>query len=70
MTELLSCPFCGADDEELMMFCDPQEGHDNSGTSRRIQCGGCNIEAPFYDTKTAAIAAWNRRTPAPQREDE
>lgn len=44
------------------MFCDPDEGRDNSGPSRRIQCAGCHIEAPFYPTESEAIAAWNRRT--------
>jgi len=59
--ELLACPFCGSDGEELGRFCDPSEGHDNSGPSRRIQCYGCHIEAPFYDSEAEAIAAWNRR---------
>ncbi len=56
---LLPCPFCGSD--EIMAFCDPDEGRDNSGPSRRIQCAGCNIEAPFYPTEAEAVAAWNIR---------
>ena len=62
MLELKPCPFCGESGDSLMMFCDPDEGRDNSGPSRRIQCAGCNIEAPFYPSKADAIAAWNRRT--------
>lgn len=58
---LKPCPFCGASGEDLMLFCDPSEGLNNSGPSRRVQCAGCNIEAPFYDTEDEAIAAWNRR---------
>lgn len=60
--KLLPCPFCGS--RELMMFCDPAEGRDNSGPSRRIQCAGCHIEAPFYDAEALAIEAWNTRTAA------
>lgn len=63
LAELRPCPFCGAWGAELMVFCDPEEGADNSGPSRRVQCGGCNVEAPFYDTRAEAIAAWNRRAP-------
>lgn len=59
--ELLPCPFCGASGDELMMFCDPDEGRDNSGPSRRIQCAVCHVEAPFYASEAEAIAAWNRR---------
>ena len=62
---LLPCPFCGVKGEELGLMCDREEGADNSGPSRRIQCYGCHIEAPFYDTQEEAIAAWNRRVPAP-----
>lgn len=61
MVDLKNCPFCGSSGEELMMFCDPEEGRDNSGPSRRIQCAVCNVEAPFYPSKAEAIAAWNRR---------
>jgi len=64
LPDLKPCPFCGG--EELMLFCDPEEGRDNSGKSRRVQCAGCNVEAPFYSTAHEAIAAWNRRArPAP-----
>jgi Lar family restriction alleviation protein len=66
---LLPCPFCGAPESELMLCCDPEEGLDNSGPSRRIQCAGCNIEAPFYDTESEAIAAWNRRAPTSPAEN-
>lgn len=55
------CPFCGAGGDNLGLFCDPDEGLDNSGPSRRVQCFGCNVEAPFYDSKAEAIAAWNTR---------
>jgi len=58
---LKPCPFCNTSGEELMIFCDPEEGRDNSGPSRRIQCAGCHVEAPFYPTEADAIAAWNRR---------
>lgn len=67
MSDLEPCPFCGSSGEELMMFCDPEEGRDNSGPSRRVQCAGCNIEAPFYSTEAEAISAWNRHTPAEGR---
>lgn len=60
---LAECPFCGATGDDLMLFCDPQEGLDNSGPSRRVQCAGCNVEAPYYSTQAEAIEAWNRRTP-------
>jgi len=61
MLDLKNCPFCGSSGEELMMFCDPEEGRDNSGLSRRIQCAVCHVEAPFYPSEVEAIAAWNRR---------
>jgi Lar family restriction alleviation protein len=60
---LAPCPFCGATGDDLMLFCDPREERDNSGPSRRVQCAGCNVEAPFYSTQAEAIEAWNRRTP-------
>jgi len=63
--ELKPCPFCNASGENLGLLCDPAEGLDNSGPSRRVQCYGCNIEAPFYDSRVEAIAAWNTR-PAPK----
>ena len=63
--ELKPCPFCRASGENLGLLCDPAEGSDNSGPSRRVQCYGCNIEAPFYDSADEAIAAWNAR-PAPK----
>ena len=68
---LLPCPFCGSN--ELMLFCDPEEGRDNSGPSRRVQCADCHIEAPFYDTEAEAVAVWNTRaalarTPDTERE--
>ena len=58
---LKPCPFCGTSGEDLMLFCDPEEARDNSGPSRRVQCGGCHIEAPYYDTEAEAITAWNTR---------
>ncbi|TPM39625.1 hypothetical protein [Mesorhizobium sp. B2-3-4] len=58
---LKNCPFCDASGHDLMLFCDPEEGRGNSGPSRRVQCAGCNVEAPFYPTEAEAIAAWNRR---------
>ena len=63
MTEitLKPCPFCNTSGENLGLLCDPTEGSDNSGPSRRVQCYGCNIEAPFYDSADEAIAAWNTR---------
>jgi hypothetical protein len=62
---LKPCPFCNARGEDLMIFCDPNEGSDNSGASRRIQCARCNIEAPFYPSEREAILAWNRRAHLP-----
>ncbi|MBP0438455.1 Lar family restriction alleviation protein [Tianweitania sediminis] len=59
---LRPCPFCGASGDDLMVFCDPDEGSNNSGSSRRIQCAGCNIEAPFYASKAEAVSAWNSRS--------
>ncbi|WP_266029916.1 Lar family restriction alleviation protein [Brucella intermedia] len=67
-SELLPCPFCGAPEDELMIFADPEEAFDNSGPSRRIQCAGCHIEAPFYPSEAEAVAAWNTR-PAPAATD-
>ena len=62
---LKPCPFCGASGDDLMMFCDPAEGRFNNGPSRRVQCGGCCIEAPYYPTEAEDVDAWNRRvTPA------
>jgi len=63
-SELKPCPFCGVPEDELMILADPEEAFDNSGPSRRIQCAGCHIEAPFYPSRAEAIAAWNTR-PAP-----
>lgn len=66
--DLKPCPFCGSGGAELMLFCDPEEGRDNSGPSRRIQCAVCHIEAPFYPTEKEAITAWNTRAPLLDRD--
>lgn len=61
--ELLPCPFCGGDD--LIIVGGPVEDDWCA-----VSCLGCMTVGPHNYTDPHAIAAWNRRAPAPQREDE
>lgn len=70
MTEqmtLLPCPFCRG--ENTRHFNSPDElGRPSHG----IQCanGDCWISGPQCETEEQAIAAWNRRVPAPAVPDD
>ena len=54
--ELLPCPFCGGM---------PWHAH----PAKRIICK-CGGAGPWGFDSDGAIAAWNRRAPAPKQEDE
>jgi len=72
MTEkLLPCPFCGG--EASVHRCE------HAFYDAKIRCAGCQAEGPIFDVddgeaneagrnEAEAIAAWNRRTPAPEKE--
>lgn len=62
---LKPCPFCGRDDEEMtprirIAFdewtrdCEPKPPF-------YVFCERCEARGPEADTKSAAVAAWNRR---------
>ncbi len=61
MEKLLPCPFCGS---KQTRYCDE---------SMTINCSACGTQGPYrsrlifpiLDSETAAIDAWNRRSPAP-----
>jgi Lar family restriction alleviation protein len=69
--KLLPCPFCGGG--AFVHRCE-HAFHD-----AKIRCAGCQAEGPIFDVddgeaneagrnEAEAIAAWNRRTPAPEGE--
>ena len=71
MSEISRCPFCGG--EASVQRCE-HAFHD-----AKIRCAGCQAEGPIFDVddgeaneagrnEAEAIAAWNRRTPAPEGE--
>ena len=53
--KLKPCPFCGGN---RLFLSSPV-------TTRKqewdVHCLGCSLKSPKHDTRTAAIAAWNRR---------
>lgn len=58
-SELLSCPFCGGEARVARAI----------GSSVRFaSCIACEAFGPSRDTEAEAIAAWNRRSPAGDRE--
>ena len=57
MNELKPCPFCGSTDHHHIASV-------LNGRSQ-VHCEYCGSEGPVCESEASAIAAWNRRTPAP-----
>lgn len=57
-TKPLECPCCG--NEPLVRKVYPL-----APGSSYVQCLGCGLSTGFYGAREAALAAWNRRQPAP-----
>jgi len=53
----LECPHCGLGEAELCT-------DDSRAMTHFVYCDGCGARTGYSFTKEAAIAAWNRRTPA------
>lgn len=51
-----ACPFCGSTH---------LESWDQPGIAW-VACRDCGTEGPIHTTETEAVAAWNRRAPAPK----
>lgn len=54
--DLKPCPFCGSLDVTVYI------GAWGVGWGK---CRGCGLETPTQNTRDAAVAYWNTRTPAP-----
>jgi hypothetical protein len=57
---LAACPLCGSTDVWLHTEPDPELGDESY-----VRCGDCMMFGPPKPWPPEAIAAWNRRTPAP-----
>jgi Lar family restriction alleviation protein len=65
--ELLPCPFCGSDGEEVSVCGHLRASGHNDGWN--VRCYVCHVETAYEETKAEALAAWNRRSPPhPRRE--
>lgn len=58
--ELKPCPFCGGV-PKMEVLGGPGSSH------RTIQCQRCKCDLHWQITEDLAVAAWNTRTPAPDR---
>lgn len=56
-TELKPCPFCGG----IARFVCTKEGQFGDEDDGFVRCLLCGIEQPCINTRSRAIAAWNRR---------
>lgn len=54
MSELKKCPFCGGEAKLLKGLCE---------LDNYFMCLNCRIKTKLYNTKAAAIKAWNTRKP-------
>jgi len=67
--ELKPCPFCGG--EAIMDYIEPHTHSERLAKimpdykgGHFIECTGCTCALSLGNDRNAAIAAWNRRTPA------
>lgn len=58
VSRLAPCPFCGGEARFVRMV-EGQFGDEDNGF---VKCLKCGIEQPCANTRSRAIAAWNRRT--------
>jgi Lar family restriction alleviation protein len=65
MSDLKPCPFCGG---EVATITEHQGYQDP--TIYAGLCKKCRARGPYCHTEAEAIAAWNRRAPAPSAEGE
>ena len=73
--EILPCPFCGGLKHQcntkakgyFIKKAAERAGKDSS--NYLIRCTKCGAKGPLEHSETDAIAAWNRRTPAPALEE-
>jgi hypothetical protein len=67
--ELLPCPLCGVDGEQLlvpeMVCCEAQDLDDEQARGKwAVQCGNCGLVLPGWAHPDLAVQQWNDRTEA------